>query len=189
MCICASVPIGCSEIARRIVEFVRAKNLPYSETNTKWKTATYEILGNIGRELGFKVFHEPCPGLSPHGSEFLLDLIGDSNTGGVELAAECEFESDSEVFYDFRKLVYVKAPFKVLIYAAARTKDSGKGIRSEIESYMAQYTRHVAGEQYLFVEFGAGSDHRCYWYVVPRNGSVGSVSLCQFQMKVAAGAA
>jgi hypothetical protein len=155
-------PIGCSEIARRIVEFVRAKNLPYSDANTKWKTATYEILGNIGRELGFKVFHEPCPGLSPDGSEFLLDLIWDSNTGGVELAAECEFESDSEVFYDFRKLVYVKAPFKVLIYAAARTKDSGKGIRSEIESYMAQYTRHVAGEQYLFVEFGAGSDHRCY---------------------------
>jgi hypothetical protein len=73
--------------------------------------------------------------------------------------------------------VYVKSPLKVLIYTAPRSKDSGKDIRNRIESYMAQYTRHLAGEQYLFVEFGAGNDHRCYLYVVPNDGTVSLVSL------------
>jgi hypothetical protein len=174
------------EIARRLVDF--AKGQPYSGNNLKWKSAIFEILGNVGRGLGFEVSHGPCGGLFPNSREYLCDLIWRSNSGGIELAVECEFEKTAAIFYDFQKLAYVKSPLKMLIYTAARNKDSGRDVRSQIEGYMAQYTRHIAGEQYLFVEFGAYNDHRCYWYVAPNNGTVGSVSLLQIPLEQPIGA-
>ena len=172
----------CSEVAQRIVEFVRGKAIPYAGNNMKWKSAIFEILGTIGRERGFEVCHGPCGGLFPNSREYLCDLVWRSNPGGIELAAECELASAAEILEDFRKLVDVKAPLKMLIYTVPRSKDSGKDIRNQIESYMAQYIRHVAGEQYLFVEFGARHDHRCYLYVVPNDGTVGSVSLSPIRL-------
>jgi len=169
----------CSEIAQRIVEFVRAKAIPYAGNNLKWTSAFYEILGIIGRERGFQVFHER----SKDGPEFLVDLAWYSNTGGFELAAECELKSAKEILDDFRKLVCVKSAFKVLIYTVPRTKDGGKDIRDQIESWMAQHTRHTSGEQYLFVEFGARNYYRCYSYIVPNDGTVGSASLSPMQLK------
>jgi hypothetical protein len=170
----------CSEIARRLVGFANGE--PYSGKNMKWKSAIFKILGDVGRGHGFEVCHGPCGGLFPNSHEYLCDLIWRSNTGGIELAAECEFETAAKLLEDFRKVVDVKSPLKLLIYTVPRRKDSGKDIRNRIEGYMAQYTGHVAGEQYLFVEFGAGNDHRCYSYVVPNGGTVGSVSLLPMQL-------
>lgn len=165
----------CSEIARLLVEF--ANSLPFNGNNMKWKANIFGILGKRGRELGFEVCHGPCGGAFPGSIEYLWDFIWRSNTGGIELAAEFEQGSPTKVLEDFRKLLDVKSPIKVMIYTVSRSKDTDKDIRIRMEGYMAKYPRHVVGERYLFVEFGAGNVHRCYLYVVPNDGTVGSVSL------------
>jgi hypothetical protein len=172
----------CSVLGKQLIDsvraIVRAKCLGH-EDQRGWKAAVFEGLGNIGRARGFKLFHGPCSGLSTDGCEFLLDLIWYSDAGGIEMGAECEWGEAEDVFYDFRKLVYVKAPLKVLVYWAYRKRDDGEDVRQRIERYMEQYTRHVAGEQYLFLEFGAYGDDRCYCCVVREKGTVGAVSLCR----------
>ena len=177
-----SVPNECSVLGKQLIDSVRAieraKRLRH-EDQRGWKAAVFEVLGNIGRARGFKVFHGPCSGLSTDGCEFLLDLIWYSDDGGIEMGAECEWKEAEDVFYDFRKLVYVKAPLKVLVYWAYRKRDDGEDVRQRIERYMKQYTRHVAGEQYVFLEFGAYGDDRCYSYVVREKEAVGPVSLCR----------
>lgn len=165
---------------KQVIALVRAiektKCLAYGD-QSGWKAAIFDVLGNIGRARGFKVLHSPCPGLSTEGCEFLLDLVWYSETGGIELGAECEWGNSEAVLCDFRKLVYVKAPLKVLVYWATRHGDDGKVVRQGIENYLQKYTRHCAGEQYLLLEFGRDKDDRCYQYAVPENGIVGTVSL------------
>ena len=174
-----AVPINCSLLGKRIVELVRAKNLPGSGDHGKWTNAVYEVLGNIGREQGFEVIHEPRPGLSIEGtqaSEFLLDLIWRS-AGGIELGAEVEWGTTSDVLYDFQKLVNVKAPLKVLVYWASRTRDDGKGVRDGIESYMGTHKKHIHGEEYLLVEFGTKGVDRCYRCTVTEHNVTSALSL------------
>jgi hypothetical protein len=176
------VPNECSVLGKQLIDSVRAiartKRLRYDD-HPGWKAAVFEVLGNMGRARGFGVFHGPCSGLSTDGCEFLLDLIWHSEAGGIEMGAECEWGEAEDVYYDFRKLVYVKASLKVLVYWAYRKRDDGEDVRHRIERYMEQYNRHVAGEQYLFLEFGSNDDDRCYSYVVRENEAVGPVSLCR----------
>ena len=168
----------CSVLGRQLIDSVRAKRLPYADHSGS-KAAVFEVLGNIGRGRGFQVFHGPCSGLSTDGCEFLLDLIWYSETGGIEMGAECEWMGADDVYYDFRKLVYVKSTLKILVYWVSRDVDDGEGVRQRIERYLEQYSRHAAGEQYLFVEFGRRNDDRCYSYIVPEKGAVSEVSLCR----------
>jgi hypothetical protein len=163
-----------SEIARRLIEFAKSK--PYSGSNHEWKVGIFRILGDKGRELGFQAFHGPCKGVFPNCHEHIYDLTWLSKTGEIALAVELEFQSEAQILYDFAKLVDANARLKVLIYTVPRTKDSGQRIRSQIEGRIAQSTSQVAGQQYLFVEFGS-NDHRAYSYVVPTRGAVGPVSL------------
>jgi len=83
---------------------------------------------------------------------------------------------------DFQKLVYVKAPVKVMIYWVESHAASGKKILGEIVSYMEKYDKHIEGEEYLFVAFGRGRDDRCYLYVVPKDGANRSVSFLPLQL-------
>jgi hypothetical protein len=171
--------IPCADLAKCLVERVRATNLPEENSpgnDTAWTNAVFKNLREIGEERGFTVFHRPPSGGT--GSEFLLDLIWYSDSGGIELGVECQWNRilDQEM-KDVKKVVYVKSPLKVLIWwDDTNTGVHGERNRRAIEGYLKTYERHLKGEEYLCVEFGKGHRDRCDSYVVPNDGSVSSVS-------------
>jgi hypothetical protein len=138
------------------------------------------ILREIGHEPEFEVF----PGLSQgkQHCEFLLDLIWYSEGGGIELAAEIQWNQPlADDLKDFKKLVYVKSPIKTMIYWT-QSHAIGEKIRGEICRYMEKYNRHAVGEEYLLVEFDQRRDDRCYWYVVPQDGTNTPILLIPIQL-------
>jgi len=183
-----SVPISCSELAKRLVAGVRARGLPEASdipgNDTAWTDAVFATLREIGEGLGFKVFHRPPKGSKGGRSELLLDLIWYSEAGGVELGAECQWNDIlGDDKRDIKKVVYVKCPLKVLLWwDETKSGSCGERIRREIESYLKKYNRHIRGEEYLCVEFGKGQRDRCDWYAVPDDGTVASVSLLPIQL-------
>ncbi|MGA7449103.1 MAG: hypothetical protein WBQ43_12710 [Terriglobales bacterium] len=180
------VPISCSDLGKQLIERVRAENLT-EESNirgidTAWSNAWKGALREIGQGLGFNVIHSTKG--PPKKSELLLDLIWYSDAGGIELGAECQWNHIlGDDMKDIKKVVYVKAPLKVLIWwDESKSGQTGNRIRREIETYLKKYGRHVRGEEYLCVEFGIGHRDRCDWYVVPNDGTVSSVSLLPIQL-------
>jgi hypothetical protein len=184
MCLFGSTPIQCSELARRIVEFVRRKNLPESGkgSDTAWTSAVKEILREIGHERKFEVYPKP------EGGEFLLDVIWWSDCGGIELGAESEWgQQPSAVLDDFQKLVCIKAQIKVMVYWLDAPR-RGERILGQLVSYMEKYNKHVKGEEYVFVAFGAGADDHCYHYAVLQHGTNTAISPTEIQLNKAVGA-
>ena len=106
------------------------------------------------------------------GPEFLLDLIWlkparddpDAN-GRILLAVECEWSSrPDDVWYDFSKLLYVRAPRKLLICCL-----SPKALKEAIR----QFTQDIidAGglescEKYIVINFG-NQRVECWWCEPP----------------------
>jgi len=179
-------PILCSDLAKQLVKRVRAKNLPEDSNirgiDTAWTDAVFGVLREIGEGRGFKVFHRPPKG--GRGSEFLLDLIWYSDSGGIELGAECQWNDLlGEDMRDIKKVVYVKSPLKVLVWwDDTKSGACGERIRRAIETYLKTYNRNLNGEEYLCVEFGKGHRDRCDWYAVPSDGAVSSVSLMPLEL-------
>jgi len=185
------VPISCSDLARQLIERVRAENLS-EESNipgidTAWSNAWKRALREIGQGLGFDVIHSTTG--PPQKSELLLDLIWYSDVGGIELGAECQWNHiPGDDMKDIKKVVYVKAPLKLLIWwDNSKSGQTGNRIRREIETYLTKYGRHIRGEGYLCVEFGPGHRDRCDRYLVPNDGTVSSVSLLPIQLRQSAG--
>jgi hypothetical protein len=179
-----SFPITCPDLATRIVNAVRDQHLD-ERLNEPWTRFIKATLCDLGHEYGFTVFFSGGDG--PQRSEFLLDLVWYSDMGGIELAVESEWLGAREVLADFKKLLYVKAPVKVMIYWVESHAKSGERVRREIIRCMEQYSRHVAGEEYLFVALGKRADDRCYSYIVPKDGINQSISLSPLSVGKAAG--
>ncbi len=106
-------------------------------------------------------------------SEFLLDLVawnGDDGEG-MALAAECEWNSTAyEVRKDFEKLLVVKSPIKLMIFATWGKKHTNQVVMKEVREALLKYKHHLAGERYVFVDFAKPPDRRAYWLEMPKDG-------------------
>ncbi len=148
-----SKPIDSTELATLLLSKVKARahELQSPGSNRAWTKAVFEVLGGAGRTRGYEVYCHGAPG----GCEWLLDFMWwerTEQTMGIKLACESEwYESPDEVSWDFHKLLCVKAPLKLLIYAGGPNRQCGKGIRQQLERDLALFQFHVAGEEYLFV--------------------------------------
>lgn len=137
------------------------------------------MLRREGKKRGFRVFPDNDKRFATAKSQWLFDLIWWNNGTrgkGVELAVECEWNSDAgAVVHDFEKLLTVKSPLKLMIYRA-RPK-TRRQVREDIRKYLETYGQHVTGERYLICEFLPNSS--CYSYMfrvkTHHNGRVSDV--------------
>ena len=101
--------------------------------------------------------------------EFMVDLCAFEGQRMI-LAVESEWLPEPEnTFYDFRKLLYLKAPLKVMIC------DSPSFVRDRLKpaaAFLAQYPDHLAGEEYIIFNFrGNRGVLNCHRWKPARDGA------------------
>jgi hypothetical protein len=103
-------------------------------------------------------------------SEFLVDLCAFADQQMV-LALESEWGTTPEsFFFDFRKLLHLKTPLKIMIC------DLPVAIKDELRSvaeFLARYPDHRFGEEYIIFNFRGGqSKIYCHRWKPERDGAV-----------------
>ena len=139
-----------------------------------WKEVIYAALENlvVHKHRGRAVFTRT----KKKEKEFMLDFVGldDRDKSGAFgraiLGVECEWwktsEGREELLRNFRKLLFFKAPLKLLLYQCPAGKR--EAVRQELLRCLQQFEQHAKDECYLFVEFYC--ENRCYkqecrvWY-------------------------
>ena len=148
-CIFGPSPIPGGVLATTVVREIRKAGLPNSDgrgNSHKWTAFTKELLRKLAEDRALNV---RCHG---YGGELMLDMVwGDD----IDLAIEIEWQVNTakDVIDDFQKLVRVKAPLKLMVYWV-NSPQQHDTFRCAMEGHMQKYTRHVAGEKYVFVAMG-----------------------------------
>jgi hypothetical protein len=117
--------------------------------------------------------------------EFLLDLvIWDREDGeGVSLALESEWEQNiEEVATDFRKLLVVKAPLKIMIFACnpKPRKFSQKAVWDKLCECLLLFRDHIKGETYVFMDYSQPPARLAWWIEMTEDGRLTSIPERQF---------
>jgi hypothetical protein len=114
--------------------------------------------------------------------EWLLDLVWiDKATMAIRLAVESEFASSMPGrLDDFEKLMSIKSPLKLFIYATRNLNESDE-VREKLADYLLRFSQHLEGEEYLLMEVMKGRPG-FYHYLVPNSGSVSDVAFTPLQL-------
>jgi hypothetical protein len=125
------------------LELVSA-GVPFVNKDKPWTDAVRRILHKWGEELGMETHHE----LATRGTEKLFDLIWFRN-GRMKLAVESEWNRrQSEIEYDFEKLMYGKVPLKVCIHTRQSREEE---LLQALERLLSGHRSHVEGEEYVVI--------------------------------------
>jgi hypothetical protein len=157
-----------------------------------WTLAVQSALEELGEQTEKGIAHLCARTEKKVGTgEFLLDAVWwrRETPGAVEhiaLAVESEFAGWAknrgdvavEVAKDFEKLLVVKSPLKLMIFCSWY----GKGdtdlspmrdkIWSTLKNYIVQYSHHIEGEKYLFLDTGVKDNRKAWIFEIPQSGSV-----------------
>jgi hypothetical protein len=159
---------------------IRAREIDSEEGDTAWTQAVREALDSIARSLNYDPV---CSRKEPACSEVMLDQVWFPKEGDQHLvfAMECEWGNSwdrkgknypkvtHDVRYDFRKLLYVKAPLKMLVYTAG-DHTMRAAIHGAIKDAMIHYPHHVEGECYVLVEFAPRDKVFRYKFPITKTG-------------------
>ena len=167
------VRISSTELARLVCRNVRSmmETHPSPASDTVWTKAVKQVLHEAGSRLGYDIC---CHGVQDC-HEWLLDVVWwktPTDTGGIGMALAVESEwgdSVQGVLDDFRKLLCVKAPLKLMIYDGGDLPECGTAVQSGLKADLHSYHHHIAGEVYLFMGFGPTKEY-CHRFVVPNDG-------------------
>ena len=177
-------PISAEKLSEQLKQQapIRAREIDAGESEKAWTQAVRDILYEIGSENGYEAV---CIREDRSCAEMLWDEVWFPKEGDQHLvfAMECEWGNSRErkaknypkvahdVRYDFRKLLYVKASLKMLVYTA----DDGPmraAIHGAVKDAIVHYPHHVEGECYVFVEFAPGDKCFRYKYPITKTGRV-----------------
>jgi len=136
--------------------------------STTWTTAIRSVLRQI-KPIGWKMFP---PSDTSSAGEFLVDACWWVDGVGAALVAEFEWGSAwHEIVNDFEKLIVIKAPLKLMIYASSRGEVSAKVTEQRIKEYLEQHAHHIAGETYMFLDFWPNEYVRAFLWQAQSNGT------------------
>ncbi len=173
-------PADPKTIAAKIISAIRHPDV--KDSSPDWTRVIKKVLREYGQEKGLSVYPSPAQ-LGRQFKAWLLDVIWyNETTGTISLALESEWGGKDDVLDDFGKLLCIKAPLKVMVYFA----DQGSVISSLQES-LGVFDHHVAGEQYLVVEFH-GNNEIAFLYDVPTDGKVDVPRFSELKVERAASA-
>jgi hypothetical protein len=124
-----------------------------------WKEVVYSALEDFVRKHGGRAVFTRT---KKKEREFMLDFVGlddkDKNQAfrGAMLGVECEWwktsEGREELLRNFRKLLFFKAPLKLLVYGDCPAKCRAE-VRETLRDSLRKFEDHVKGECYLLIEF------------------------------------
>ncbi len=176
-------------LASRLDEFEREN--PEAKTGA-WTLEVQSALMDIGEKLERGIEHL-CKRTSEQAGtgEFLLDAVwwrrvAPGSAEHVALAVESEFagwaknrkDVANEVLKDFEKLLVVKSPLKLMIFCSRYAKGDTdlvsmrQSIWSRLKECIAQYSHHIEGEKYLFLDTAVRGERKAWVFTAPRSGSI-----------------
>ena len=123
-----------------------------------WKEVIYSTLEDLVRKHGGRAVFTR----QDKEKEFMLDFVGldDQDKSGAFrraiLGVECEWwktsEGREELLRNFRKLLFFKAPLKLLVYGDCPAK-CREEVREMLRDSLTKFEHHGEAECYLFIEF------------------------------------
>lgn len=171
--------IAPAELVQQLAAQMKAKNLQWNNS-TAWTKALKESLRSLLESESSNVTDVLYSDSSDSRHEFLLDIVvWDRNDGeGVILAVESEWLQDvAAVEEDFWKLLIVKAPIKLMIFACNRNPRtfSQDAIWAKLSNCIQSYGDHIKGEFYVFMDYAPPPGRRAWWIEIPENGRLKTV--------------
>ena len=168
----------------RLADKMREANLDWQHS-TEWTRVLKESLRQLLESEGTNTTEALYSSHELDRHEFLLDLvIWDRQDGvGVSLAVESEWlQSIEEVATDFRKLLVVKAPLKLMIFAcnSKPLKFSQKAVWDKLCECLLLFRDHIQGETYVFMDYALPPGRAAWWIEVTENGRLTTVPERQF---------
>jgi hypothetical protein len=157
-----------------------------------WTCEVKRVLAAMGGEAQKDIEQLASRTEDGNGSgEFLLDAVWwrrltPHAVEHIALAVESEFagwaknrnDVATEVIKDFEKLLVVKSPLKLMIFCSWYGKRDTDltpmrdQIWSQLRQCIAQYSHHIEGEKYLFLDTGVLGDRDARIITIPHSGSV-----------------
>ena len=165
------------KLARGLALFVDKAGID-EKSDKVWTTTIKCGLREIVERPGIEVlFTDSCNGVS----EFIIDFIAWNHVGGegIVLAAESEWigvmrtskSYAEEVAFDFWKLLCIKSPIKLMIFASSEKSFPHEPIIEELRKAFVLYQDHTPGELYIFMDFAPGKYRKAFYVRVPLVGS------------------
>ena len=124
-----------------------------------WKEVIFSTLkeGFVAKYGGQEVFTRP----EKKEKEFMLDFVWLEQERGktfrrAVLGVEVEWwKGRKELLRNFQKLLFFKAPLKLLVYSCSDgCSEKGRDVeREELRGCLKEFEQHVKGERYLLIEF------------------------------------
>jgi hypothetical protein len=143
--------VSASIIAKRIADCIALDETIYKDgiftkKNSAWTKVVRKELRLLGDEHHCQTRHE----LGENGTEKLYDVIWLGEDRLMRLAAEVEWNLAPEaIAYDFEKLLYAKAPMKLMIHSR---QNQAKVVLPLLQRILAEYGGHVGGEEYVVLQ-------------------------------------
>lgn len=167
--------IEADELANKLATAVCEK-LRGESADSEWTTVVLDELRRIGKD---DKKCEVSPDKRYDEGAFLLDQVWWRNAelNDIVLAMESEWGGNKAVWHDFGKLLAIKAPTKLMVYGTSNHEKQGATVLDGIEKlYMEKFTHHVAGEQYVLLEFAVPERSiYAYHFAVPTDGRLRDV--------------
>jgi len=137
------------------------------DATTRWTTAIKDVLRKLMPQTWRMI---PLRNDSSAG-EFLVDACWWVNSMGAALVAEFEWHhSWEEIVKDFEKLLVIKSPIKLMIFASSKGALSSSKIEKELKGYLSEYDHHIAGETYIFIDYWPEEHVRAFIWQATTNG-------------------
>jgi hypothetical protein len=173
MTVFGTAVIKAEDLARTLSARACAK-LTRESSDGEWTSVVLEELRKLGKEKHCEV----SPDRVNDERAFVLDLVWWKNAElmDIALAVESEWGRNRDVLNDFGKLLVIKAPLKLMVYCTSHHEKESADRRVGIDSYMRKFTNHIAGEQYVLLEFAVPERMvYAYGFSVPADGQLNEV--------------
>ncbi len=170
-------PVTVSEIVNAIVS-----SFLYGSPRDAQIVSIKHALEKLGIPRGYRVYFTPLrrPRIE---REWLLGLAWWEPGRGTVLAAECQWGNAGDIAQDFERLMAVKSPLKLLIFASRRAGAEREDVqlRTDIDAVLhvlgaslADFSQHIEGETYVLLEHvESNSCFHAYEFRVPKDGKLG----------------
>jgi hypothetical protein len=151
--IVAAIPFEAKQLASSLPEAERDRLAP-------WTKAVKKVIEQTGDKFGKSMnktmqFSGTSHSEDKPAHEWLLDAVLSEENRGVLVAVESEFsERPAHICYDFRKLLSIKAPLKILIIDSR--KNLSEVILTGINECAQRFEQHQMGEVYYVLDFHQG---------------------------------
>jgi hypothetical protein len=170
--------IAPEQLAQRLVAYVDGAGID-REGDKKWTGTVMAGLSEILRDAGIEMLYTNP---EKQVSEFMLDLVAWNRDGleGIILAAESEWSGvrrnstsyAEEVAADFWKLLCVKSPLKLMVFASDAEHYPPEPILAKLQEAFELYCHHIPGEQYVFIDFAPGDARKAFYVKVPATDGI-----------------